>query len=70
MNTTAAQGIYSAPWALWAVCPLLIYWLGRMLLMADRGEIDDDPIVFALKDRVSLGVGAALALCFVAASVL
>jgi len=70
VNTAAAQGLYSAPEALWAVCPLLIYWLGRMLLLADRGEIDDDPIVFALEDKVSLGVGAAVTLCFLAASTL
>lgn len=70
INSADSQLIYSAPVALWAIIPLLIYWLGRMLLLADRGEIDDDPIVFALKDRISVFLGGAVLLCFVAASTL
>jgi 4-hydroxybenzoate polyprenyltransferase len=45
--------LYSRPHMLWAVCPLLMYWIGRALMMAHRRLVDDDPIVFAIKDRVS-----------------
>ena len=38
---------------------VLMYWIGRVMLFAQRGLIHDDPIVFALKDRVSWGILAA-----------
>lgn len=44
------QALYSRPWLLYLICPLLIYWLGRVLLMANRGLLDDDPVVFASHD--------------------
>jgi hypothetical protein len=46
---------------LWSVCPILGYWLGRVWLLAVRGEMRDDPIAFAVKDRLSLGLGAGVA---------
>lgn len=42
---------------LWLIVPLLIFWLFRVWLLASRGELDDDPVVFALRDRQSLMVG-------------
>ena len=44
---------YARPELLWLICPLLIYWLGRITLLANRGAVDDDPVVFALNDRTS-----------------
>lgn len=38
----------------WGVCALLIFWLSRVALVANRGEMHDDPMVWSLKDRVSL----------------
>jgi len=40
------------------VCPLLLFWISRVWLIAHRGQMHDDPIVFALKDRVSYLIGA------------
>jgi 4-hydroxybenzoate polyprenyltransferase len=47
---------------MWLMAPLLILWLCRVWLLASRGELDEDPVVFALTDRMSLlmGVGAVL----------
>jgi 4-hydroxybenzoate polyprenyltransferase len=42
---------------LWLIVPLLIYWIYRVWLIASRGELDDDPVVFAMRDKVSLAVG-------------
>lgn len=54
-----ATELYADPDWLWAV-PLLLYlWQMRVWLLAHRGTLDDDPIVFALKDRTSLALGAA-----------
>ena len=44
---------YAHPQYLWIMCPLLLYWLFRLWFIAHRGELDNDPIVFALKDCVS-----------------
>jgi 4-hydroxybenzoate polyprenyltransferase len=50
--------LYRHPYRLWLIVPLLIYWLFRVWFLASRGELDDDPVVFAMRDRVSLAVGA------------
>lgn len=47
------QPLYRHPKALWLICPILLYWIGRALMMAHRRLMDTDPIVFALKDRIS-----------------
>ena len=52
---------------LWLIVPLLIYWLFRVWLLASRGELDDDPVIFAVQDRVSLLIGAAVILVAVLA---
>lgn len=53
--------LYTHPKRIYLMCPLLIYWTSRVLMLANRNEMHDDPVVFALTDRVSLltGVGAA-----------
>ena len=50
VSSDAVRQLYHHPAALWLVCPILMYWLGRALMMAHRRLMDDDPIVFALKD--------------------
>lgn len=53
INSSAVQALYSSPSVLWGICVVLLYWLSRMVMVAHRGNMDDDPIVFAVKDRVS-----------------
>lgn len=66
-NADRAQRLYAHPQLFWAICVLLIYWINYMWLMARRGRIPHDPVLFALKDRVSvllisaMGIGALLA---------
>lgn len=57
--------LYAHPGLLWMAVPLLIYWLNRVWLLAARGEMHEDPVVFALTDRVSMLVGFAT-ICIVA----
>jgi 4-hydroxybenzoate polyprenyltransferase len=54
-------GLYRHASRLWLIVPLLIYWLNRVWLLASRGELDEDPLVFAMRDWMSLAVGAAVA---------
>ncbi len=44
---------YSNPQVLWLICPAFLYWISRVWLKTARGEMDDDPIVFSIKDRGS-----------------
>jgi 4-hydroxybenzoate polyprenyltransferase len=53
ISSGTVAAMYSRPLFLWLICPLLIYFLGRALMLAHRGEMHDDPIVFALTDPVS-----------------
>ena len=58
---------YHTPGRLWLVVPLMILWLNRVWLLASRGELDEDPVVFAITDRMSLMIGlAALAIVLLA----
>ncbi len=60
--------LYRHATRLWLIVPLLIYWLNRVWLLASRGELDDDPVVFAMRDAMSLAVGAAVAVLALLAS--
>jgi 4-hydroxybenzoate polyprenyltransferase len=48
------DGFYQTPILLWATLPAFAYWMCRMWLKTNRGDMHDDPIVFSLKDRGSL----------------
>jgi 4-hydroxybenzoate polyprenyltransferase len=52
--------LYRNAGRLWLVVPLMILWLNRVWLLASRGELDEDPVVFATTDRTSLLIGAAV----------
>jgi HAD superfamily hydrolase (TIGR01549 family) len=63
VSAADTQARYQWPGLLWLVCIALIYWLGRLWIKTARGEMHDDPLVYALKDRGSrLSIVAMLAL--------
>lgn len=53
LNAPDVLSKYSSPWLLWGACLVLLYWVARMVLLAHRGKMDDDPVVYATRDRVS-----------------
>jgi 4-hydroxybenzoate polyprenyltransferase len=57
INSPDIAALYHQPKAVWLLCVLMLYWVSRVWMKAQRGEMHDDPVVFALKDRVSLGIG-------------
>lgn len=59
--------LYPAPEWIWLVPPLLLYWVARLWLKAGRGEIDDDPVLFAARDWQSLTVAALVGILFLLA---
>jgi 4-hydroxybenzoate polyprenyltransferase len=56
--------LYRYPQVIWLACPLLLYWITRTWMVAHRGWMHDDPVVFAMKDRNSLITGVLFAAVF------
>lgn len=52
---------------LWLIVPCLVLWLCRVWLLASRGDLDEDPVAFALTDAPSLVIGAAVVLIVLSA---
>lgn len=60
--------LYKTPELLWLVVPLLLYWITRMWFLAEKGKVDDDPVVFTCKDPVSYIVAILSAVVLVGAT--
>jgi 4-hydroxybenzoate polyprenyltransferase len=56
INSPAAAPLYRHPGYIWVLCVLLTYWIGRIWMKTHRGKMNEDPVLFALRDRVSLGI--------------
>jgi 4-hydroxybenzoate polyprenyltransferase len=50
----STQSLYRHPEIIWLACPLLLYWITRTWMIVHRGDMHDDPLVFAMRDRNSL----------------
>jgi 4-hydroxybenzoate polyprenyltransferase len=61
------RAVYGNTTWLWTIPPILFLFLGRIWLLSQRGQMLDDPVAFALRDRVSLFYGIAMGLGFAAA---
>lgn len=68
MNSPKVVTLYTNPEGLWGVSLVLLYWILRVWFLAGRGQMHDDPIVFALRDRVSYMAGFATLMCLVIAT--
>lgn len=60
--------LYSHPDVLWLACPVLLFWITRVWMLTRRGQMHEDPVVFAANDRVSQLAGVVFFLIFLAAS--
>lgn len=67
INSEQVVVLYRTPLLLWLVCPLLLFWMSRMWLLAYRGRVDEDPIVAAVRDPASYVVGVLVGLVLLAA---
>jgi len=57
ISSQSVMTLYRKPSLLWLMVPLMLLWLSRVWLLASRGELNEDPVVFALTDRMSLLIG-------------
>ena len=62
LNSSEMRALYRNPDLLWAVGPAILLWVNRLWLLVGRGELDEDPIVFAAKDRATWLFGILVAL--------
>jgi 4-hydroxybenzoate polyprenyltransferase len=60
IHSPESARLYGDAQPLWLTCPLLLYWISRVWLLTTRGRMHDDPILFAIRDRASLAVIAAI----------
>lgn len=67
LNDAFSASFYGNPLWLWAFPPILFLWVSRVWLLCHRGELNDDPVAFAVRDRASLALGATIMLAFIAA---
>lgn len=68
IHDQSTVSLYSHPQWIWLACPLLLFWITRAWMLTHRGQMHDDPVVFAIRDRISLATGALFGLVFWAAS--
>ncbi|MDX3908446.1 MAG: UbiA family prenyltransferase [Sphingobium sp.] len=66
-NDLGTARSYATPHLLWFICLPLLYWINRIWMMARRGEVDGDPVAFAVRDPRSIAMGAVSVMLFVAA---
>ena len=66
LTSQSVRNAYATPTLLWLFCPMLLYWITRIWLKTFRGEMHDDPVVFAARDPSSrvLAVIGGLAIWF------
>jgi 4-hydroxybenzoate polyprenyltransferase/phosphoserine phosphatase len=53
INSETVRLLYANPLFLWAACPVILYWISRVWILAHRGAVHDDPVLFVLKDKVT-----------------
>jgi 4-hydroxybenzoate polyprenyltransferase len=59
LNSENVVMLYAKPEAVWGAVPVLLFWISWIWMRAHRGEMHDDPLVFAVKDKASLLAGLA-----------
>ena len=69
INSEQARSLYESPSLLWLIGPLLIYWITRLWLLANRGVVTDDALEFASRDAVTYVVAGLTAAVLYAATV-
>ncbi len=67
ISTLEAQHLYRHTIRLWLLVPVLLLWISRLWLLASRGQLDEDPVVYAITDKRSLLLGGIVALVVLSA---
>jgi len=68
INDPHTAELYRHVEVIWLACPLLLTWISRVWMLAHRGFMNEDPVVFAARDRISLVLAALTVVVFWVAS--
>jgi len=60
----ATVAMYRHPQIIWAACPVLLFWITRLWLLTNRGEMHDDPVIYAVTDKISILSGLIFGIIF------
>jgi len=55
LDSPDIQALHHRPKAVWMLCILVLYWISWVWMTVDRGDMPDDPVIYALRDPVGLG---------------
>ena len=69
VNSPDLNGLYPRRWALWLALPPLLYWISRVWMKTHRGEMHDDPVVFAATDKQSWILAVLIGCALLAATI-
>lgn len=64
IHDQGTSALYAHPQLIWLACPLLLFWITRVWMLTHRGQMNEDPVVFAIRDRLSLLTGLLFGLVF------
>ncbi len=67
INDAFQAGFYANDVWLWTFPSCLFLWIGRIWIICLRGELNDDPVAFAVTDRVSIALGGVMGMAFLTA---
>ncbi|RTZ43184.1 UbiA family prenyltransferase [Candidimonas sp. SYP-B2681] len=69
LDSDTVVELYQSPEIVWGAVPVVLFWISWMWLRAHRGEMHDDPLVFAMKDKASLLAGVVFGVVMIAGAV-
>lgn len=69
LNSTEVITLYKRPQLLWIITPLLLYWITRLWMVANRGLMNEDPIIFTIRDKASYIIGLSVFLIAIGATI-
>jgi 4-hydroxybenzoate polyprenyltransferase len=69
INSDDVKLLYQTNYWLWLIIPMFLYWLARIWLIASRGKMNEDPIVFSIKDRIGYLILGLIIICMFLAKI-
>jgi len=66
MNDAFSAAFYREPLFLWVFPAVLFMWISRIWMLCHRQQLNDDPVAFAIRDRLSIALGGVMGLAFLA----
>ncbi|NMW17480.1 MAG: UbiA family prenyltransferase [Chlorobiaceae bacterium] len=64
IQDNATVAMYRQPQIIWAACPVLLFWITRLWLLTNRGEMHADPVIYAVTDKISILSGLIFGIIF------